>query len=242
MPWATQTVQVVIFTPDQPSAYDVLRQAFECSPTNFQVAPPPAVGGFASAPADGRLYTAQIAPGRIDLVIGPFVPTDEAPTFAPLPGDRAAHDVVEAALRVLSSCSAAMRISLAVRRVYGVSDDDESVSVFARITGVDPARLGPRDNVFQTNHPSQLPDMLGVSHNRITQCRTELSQMINITAGPGVVQQVVTRERRAVTLTHESNVLSTVGPLPRDKLGALMHLVQHAVEGPPPDDVMDQSR
>ncbi len=226
MPWAIQTVQAVVFTPDQPSAYGLFEAAFGRAPTTFQTATAPAIGTMASAVGTDGQRTIQVTPGRIDIFASPIPTMTEPVPFVPLPEPvKAKESLSAAAAAVAGKCSTVLRLAWVVRSVHETVTDLAAADLFSEYSGLPRARMSERDNFLQTNRPIEMPGLQDAVLNRLVQWRTETVQLLDISAvmGTAGVPTVTQRERHAISLNVDLNVIPLKGVLPGDRVGELVH-------------------
>ncbi len=85
--------------------------------------------------------------------------------------------------------------------------------------------MSERDNFLQTNRPIEMPGLQDAVLNRLVQWRTETVQLLDISAvmGTAGVPTVTQRERHAISLNVDLNVIPLKGVLPGDRVGELVH-------------------
>lgn len=226
MPWAIQTVQAVVFTPDQPSAYGLFEAAFGRSPTTFQTATAPAVGTMAADVSDDGQRTIQVTPGRIDVFVSPLTTTTAPSPFTPLPRPTQAKEGVCAAAAVVAGgCTVVHRLAWVVRSVCETGTALEAAGLFSDHSGLPREKMGERDNLVQTNRPIEMPNLSGAVLNRLAQWRMETVQLFDISAviGAAGAPTVTQTERHALSLNVDLNVIPSTGVLPGDMVGELVH-------------------
>lgn len=226
MPWAIQTVQAVVFTPDQPSAYGLFEAAFGRAPTTLQTATAPAIGTMAAETgADGQ-WTIQVTPGRIDIFASPIMTMTEPAPFVPLPGPGKAKESLSAVAAVVADmCATVNRLAWVVRSVCETDTDLAAADLFSECSGLPRAKVSTRDNFLQTNRPIEMPGLQDAVLNRLIQWRTEMVQFFDISAvmGTAGTPTFTQQERHAISLNVDLNIIPQAGVLPSDRVRELVH-------------------
>ena len=232
MPWTVQTVQAVVFTSEQPSAYDLFEPAFGYRAANFQNAPPPMIGTMAASVADHRQYTVQVTPGRIDVSISPIAAANDPAIFVPLPAaDLAKEQLATAIATIATRCATVGRLAWVVRSVLRTDTANEATNLFADYVGLPADRIGTLDNILQTNRQTAMPGLQDALLNRLIVWRTEMMQMIDVNTGFGGQPTITQRDHYAISLNVDLNVIPRSGTLPTARVGELVHeLAQLSVE------------